>query len=372
MWCHSGSAKCHVLARYRMATFRLALTLATALWPAVALAQAAQAEPAATAISGFVQAAYHVDFMNPNGHREPLAFFVCYTPPGNTFVLHAAHIALTHSFDEHASATVEADAGYDATKTAAYPFNGSVFDIQEAYATYKAGLFSVIAGKFAGYEGSESIEGPTNPTITRGYSFNLAEPNTHTGVKFHLTSGAIDFGIGVVNGWDTLVDNNDMKTIIAKLGLTPDASLMISLNGTFGPETENVNDEQRLSIDLNGEWTLSEHVALRFQANFGMDGIGGGRERVYWYVFGIEPAYHGDVFTFGARAEFFRDPDGARASVGDASFFNLTLTPGWSLGHGFEARVELRGDYATRAIFGQNDDPKQLQISAAVAAEYVF
>jgi hypothetical protein len=326
---------------------------------------------ATTTVGGFVDAAFHVDFRTPDVNSEQLAPFVQYTPPGNTFVLHAAHLALTHAFSDQVSATVELDAGYDATKTSAYPFNGSFFDVQEAFATYRTGPVTVTAGKFAGYEGSESIEGPTNPTITRGLSFNLAEPNTHTGVKVHYTSGAVDVGVGVVNGWDVLVDNNAMKTIVAKIGFTNHA-LTINLNGTFGSETENVSDAQRLSLDLNGVWTLTDHFGLRFQLNYGTDGIGGDAPVVRWYVFGVEPEYAGDWFTFGGRAEFFRDPDGARAHLGDVSMFNITLVPGAILARDFRVRCEIRTDIASENVFGWNDEPTRLRLSAALAAAYVF
>jgi hypothetical protein len=340
--------------------------LAVVVWlPSVVLAQP-------TEVSGFVDAAYHVDFLNPDVKRDQIAPFLCYTPVGNTFVLHSAHLAITHAFNDSLSATIELDAGFDAPRTASYPFSGRLFDVQEAYATYSHGIFSVTAGKFAGYEGLEVIEGPLNPTITRGYSFNLAEPNTHTGVKAHLTGDTVDVGLGVVNGWDTIIDNNDAKTLIARLGVTPSESCEVNVNGTFGPELENIDDEYRLSVDLNGAWKASERFALGFQFNFGKDGIGGDAGTVSWYVFSLQPSYTGEVFTFGARAEFFRDPDGARAGLGDTSLFNLTLTPGMLLGRHFKLRCELRTDITTSPVFGKSADPRNLLLSAAVGVDYIF
>lgn len=319
---------------------------------------------AALAWSGFVDAAYHVDFTGD----APSAPFACYTPAGNTFVLHSAHLALAHAFSDALSATIELDAGYDAAKTAAYPFNGIPFDVQEAYATYRIGQFSLIAGKFAGNEGLEVIEGPLNPTITRGYSFNMAEPNTHTGLRVHFTTDQLDVGLGLVNGWDTLLDNNTGKTIIAKLGVTPNAAFNLNLNGTFGPELEDVDDVYRLSLDLDAVWSLRDAFELRLQANYGMDGIGT-RELVRWYVLGAQSVYENQSFKLGARAEFFADPDGARAGLGSASLLNLTLTPGVVLASRFELRAELRGDFALRGHFAH---ARRALASAALAAAYVF
>lgn len=324
-------------------------------------------------LSGFVEAAYHVDFSNPNVDQEQIPALNCYTPAGNTFVLHSAHLALSHAFNDEVSATLELDAGYDATKTAPYPFNGSFFDAQETYASYHTGHFSVTVGRFAGYEGLEVIEGPFNPTITRGYSYNMAEPNTHTGVKLHYTTDTIDLGLGGVNGWDTLVDNNTGKTLLWKLGVTPSDAFTINVNGTFGPEQDDVNDVYRLSLDLDASWTVCDRFELRFQTNYGMDGLGSGDAQVVrWYVFGLQSVYTTEMFKLGARAEFFGDPDGARAAMGPTNLINVTLTPGLILAQGFEVRAELRGDLSTGQPFRRGSHSDRGFISAAAAAAYIF
>jgi hypothetical protein len=272
---------------------------------------------------------------------------------------------------------IELDAGYDASKNTSFPFSSSLFDVQEAYLTYSSGIFSMTAGKFVTYEGIEVVEGPLNPTISRGFLFGLAEPVTHTGVKFHFTTETVDFGIGVVNGWDTITDNNNMKTIIFKLGLKPSDAFMVAFSGTFGSEAANISDEHRLSLDMTGAWTASDSFALWFQGNYGMDGIGGD-EQYKWFGFGLQPTYTSDAFSFGARAEIFSDPDDVRvvSGVADTTYFNVTLTPGFILAQGFKVRAELRADIATEDVLGNLDpidgDPGKIQITAALGAEYVF
>jgi len=335
----------------------------------------AETKPASSAgpsLSGHVQAGYHAELLGSGGQREQLAPLVQYTPAGNNFVLHAAHVALTQHLGESVLATIELDAGYDASKTSSYPFQNSFFDVQEAYASYVRGPFTLTAGKFTSYMGIEYIEGPLNANVTRGYSYNLAEPNTHTGVKLHYAHGALDLGLGVVNGWDTLVDNNGDKTIIWRFALTPSESFTINLNGTFGSETENDSSSKRLSLDLDGEWALSERWVLRFQANMGWDGIGGAPGIVRWYVCGLQPLYTGEVFTFGARAELFGDPDGARARLGNTRLINIALTPGVILTQSLRARLEARTDYATRRVFGKESALRHALVSLAVSAEYTF
>jgi hypothetical protein len=356
--------------------------------PAV-VAAPAPAEPAAEeeapatppTITGYVEAAYHIAFMNPK--QEPVPLHAFYDPTGNTFLLHAAHIAINHSFNENVSATIEIDAGFDAAANNSLDkWWGTAdsdtipFDVQEAYATYKSGIFSVIAGKFATYEGIEVVEGPLNPTITRGFLYGFAEPVTHTGVKFHFTGETVDFGIGLVNGWDKLVDNNNFKTFIFKLGLKPSESFMANLSGTFGAEGETTSLGHRLSLDLTGAWTASPSFALWFQANYGMDGIAADAgDTVKWFGIGLQPTYTSEAFTFGARVELFSDPDNARVAMADVdkgTYVNVTLTPGFILAQGFKARLELRADIATEDVLGKPDDLGGFQLTGAVGAEYVF
>ena len=341
-----------------------------------------EAPTPAPTFSGYVEAAYHINFSNPkNQDLVPLMGY--YTPGGNTFVLHAAHLAINHSFNDNVSATIEIDAGFDASLNQSFPFNntadtpfGNYFDVQEAYATYKSGIFSLIAGKFATYEGIEVIEGPLNPTISRGYLYGLAEPVTHTGLKMHFTGDTVDFGIGLVNGWDAIVDNNNFKTFIFKLGLKPSDAFMVALSGTFGAEQASTALGHRLSLDLTGAWTASETFALWFQANYGMDNIGadsGNPDTVSWFGIGLQPTYTSEMFTFGGRLELFSDPDGARTGFGpDGTFINVTLTPGFILAQGFKVRAELRADIATEKYIGDINDPGKVQFTGALGAEYVF
>jgi len=352
--------------------------------PTPAEAPAEEAPTPAPTFSGFVETAYHINFSNPR-NQDPVPLMTYYTPGGNTFVLHAAHLAVNHSFNDNVSATIELDAGYDASLNQSYPFSankngtfGNYFDVQEAYATYKSGIFSLIAGKFVTYEGIEVIEGPMNPTISRGYLYAYAEPITHTGVKLHFTGEKVDFGIGLVNGWDTLTDNNNFKTFVFKLALKPSDAFMVALSGTFGAEQASTAYGQRLSLDLTGSWTASESFALWFQGNYGMDNIAAKSGRpgtVSWFGIGLQPTYTSDMFTFGGRLELFNDPDNARVAftgVDKGTYVNVTLTPGFILAQGFKVRAELRADIATEKVLGDVNDPGKVQFTGAVGAEYVF
>jgi Putative beta-barrel porin-2, OmpL-like. bbp2 len=361
--------------------------------------QEAEAEEAADplpTVNGFVEAGYHLDLSiaNPASVPVPLRSYDSWN--GNTFLLHNAHLAIAHSFTEEVSAVIEIDAGSDPAITGGYSLAkpavdadgatiatvaGAVyaFDVQEAYAKYSKSGFSLTAGKFATYEGIEVIEGPLNPTFTRGFLYGLAEAFTHVGLKAHYTTeSGFDIGVGLVNGWDLWVDNNDWKTIIAKVGYAGD-KLFVTVSGSFGSE-QTSDENPRLSLDLTGGILLGA-LTINFQGNFdsenqaGLDiDADGTPDDATWYGFGVQPVYAGDVFTFGARIEYFGDPEGARTFlVEDGGYLNITLTPGVKLAQAFWLRFEGRADFVvggkpTKDVL--ND--KASQITLGLGASYLW
>jgi hypothetical protein len=352
--------------------------------PAVEAAPAAPPAGPPPAVTGYVESAYHLDVSKPRTAMVPLRSYD--TRNGNTFLLHGAHIAINHSFSPDVSATVEFDAGSDAaiTNGSAPPYGAYAFDVQEAYAKYSHSGFTLTAGKFVTYEGIEVIEGPMNPTLTRGYLFGMAEPFTHIGAKAHYSpDGKWDMGIGVVNGWDQWIDNNDWKTIIARIGYA-DPSFFIGLSGSFGSEQPGKNSNDRLSLDLTGGAIVSD-TTLNFQGNFGTEKFGPGMTDT-WFGLGFQPVYKKDAFSFGARAEWFYDKHGTRIAVPPLSMgvlnpvekgniLNIAVTPGYTLAEHFTLRFEPRIDVALGGDVGGDKkylDGKKIVFSLGLGAHYIF
>jgi hypothetical protein len=354
--------------------------------PAETVAVVVEAPPAAPAaipptITGYVEAGYSLNFsdMNPS-HAVPMRV---YDPGGNSFALHAAHLAISHKFTDAISAVIEIDAGRDAAATSGlqvYPWGRQsqfAFDIQEAYANYASGMWTLTAGKFVTYEGIEVIEGPLNPTITRGFLFGYAEPFTHTGVKLHFQPvDEFNIGVGVVNGWDLISDNNATKTVIARAAWTPSTKFFAALSGSIGGEQADTNAHPRSSLDLTGAITPSEHFQLWYQGNFGAEKIpvmGTGLVKATWWGVGLQPVVTEGAFSLGGRLEYFADPKGVRTGLGTSGkFFNVTVTPGIKLADAFKLRAEFRADIAADKVLGKPQDPKKTQFTGALSAEYSF
>lgn len=339
-------------------------------------AVAQDAPSPAPSISGHVEAGYYVVASEPGGQGTssvPTRSFDA--DARNTFLLNVAHLAVSHSLSDQVSATIEFDAGSDASVVS----GGNLFDVQEAYLTYKPSGFSLTVGKFVTYEGIEVIEGPDNPTVTRGYLFGLAEPYAHVGAKAHYTTDAYDIGVGVVNGWDTLIDNNASKMVMFRVGATPSDMFGVGVSGyaAIGSD-EGDGDRDLISIDVTGSAQVSEAVQLLFQGNWGTQKEPVGPDEGDWFGVGVQPVYTSGDFTFGSRVEYFKDADGVRTGLADeVSMLNVTFTPGYALGGGFTTRLEYRVDVVLDGTLGGIDTKDLLggersQHSVAVGFHYAF
>jgi len=312
-----------------------------------------------------------------------------YDTPTNSFLLHSASVQLAHAFSQDVSAVINLDAGSDAAVTGGAG-GAYAFDVREAYAKYSHSGFTVTAGKFVTYEGIEVIQGPLNPTLTRGYLFGFAEPFTHIGVKAHYNiDNKADIGIGVVNGWDKWIDDNDWKTLIFRAGITPTDTFFAALSGTYGSEQgttsaapanmSHKNSNGRLSLDLTGG-VIAGDFTLNFQGNFGTEkNVAPGLNDTWWGV-GLQPVYKKDQFSFGGRVELFGDKNGSRTPgisiPGKSTLLNITLTPGVTLAEHFTTRLEYRADIALAGAGGPGAknlfNGKSTQHTIGLGAHYIF
>jgi hypothetical protein len=335
---------------------------------------AAEAEAESTSlaptISGFIDGTYNYNFNRPAAGVTP---FHTYTAPHHSFLLNAAHVALTGS-DGTVSYAVEIDAGTDAFVNTL----DDDFDVQEAWVSYTSDIgLGFKAGKFVTFNGIEVIESGSNPTISRGFLFGLAEPFTHVGaLATYKISDQMDVAAGVVNGWDVVVDNNSTKTMVGKFGLTLEQVVLV-LSAYTGPEQTLNNDDWRTTFDATAVVKLGM-VDLWLQANIGTeenagDGPVADPGDATWTGVGVQPVFRlTEQLTLGARAELFSDNDGARTGL-DQTLFNLSVTPGYALTRNLIVRAEGRVDVSSEDVYLDTDgEASSSQIIALAEALLVF
>ncbi len=324
-----------------------------------------------TALSGYIDTQYAFNVARP---ASGVNLFYSYSAQHNTISLNAAHLAIHGEVDVDSTKrraltyTVELDAGTDAVINTSNgvpvaPGNTYKVDVQEAYGTFKQGDWGIRAGKFVTFAGIEVIESPSNPTISRGYLFGLAEPFTHTGAEvFYQATHKVDVHVGVVNGYDVMLDNNRGKTLVVKVGIAPSDSSFVTISGYAGPE---VGSNWREMLDVTGQ-VKSGKLALNYQANFGTETAASLMgERATWFGGSVQPLVQlTDQFALGARAELLMDNNGAKTgglgvnpsnTEGRLMLINVSVTPGYKLSEHFMLRGEARLDIADQEVYVDHD-----------------
>jgi hypothetical protein len=266
--------------------------------------------------------------------------------------------------------------------------SGEDFDLVDAFLTIKIPHeilpvdTTVKIGKWETHHGAEVIHGPVNTQFSRSYLFGYAIPFTHTGVMVDTAwlqrpegkGELVGTGLGVVNGWDNVKDNNDAKSWMAQLRFTPCDFFETHAEAMFGPEQANNESDWRGLIDINATVKAPKDTPLEgfsISGNYDYGGEDGGAAT------GAGPATGGYATWFGFagylrydfvrteylkkwfvafRGEFFDDEDGARtAIVSGAEFMELTTTIGFRPWESLLLRLEHRYDKADDEVFSDGD-----------------
>ena len=275
--------------------------------------------------------------------------------------------------------------------------DGGEVELEEGYLVYApdwAGGWSVKAGKFVTLLGSEVIEAPSNMNYSRSFLFGFAIPFTHTGVLFSPPLGdQFAASIGVVNGWDNVVDNNDGKTLLGGVTWTASPMFSLAVNGTFGPEQKNTSSNPRGVADVVSTITL-DPLTISLNGDYGHENqaaLNGGSEK--WYGFsGILGLALKDLTGLPAgvylRGEVFKDDGGGRTGT-DQTLSEVTLTGKYFITDHFTLWAEFRHDHSDASVFAKNGtivtppvlpatEPtitpvtKDNQNTVSIAASYVF
>ncbi|MGH7815217.1 MAG: outer membrane beta-barrel protein [Candidatus Binataceae bacterium] len=272
-------------------------------------------------------------------------------------------------------------------------------DPTQFYLTYTAPVGNGInlkAGRMVTLLGEETVNTPENLNYNESKSllFGYAIPFTVTGVRaqyqFNEYFGAT---LGVVNGWDDIVDNNAGKTLEGQIALNnKDKSLAFTLSGIWGAEEINRSSSKRMDLDPIVTWKpqFLQNVTLIDEFNWGHQtgpvtvfpavtsypnsgacpqygnnlacnpiNPNGGfivNHAVQWYGDAAYIVYdYSDALEFATRGEWFKDPDGARTglrqTLGEVTETLSYKIPGVS---GLLTRLEYRHDESSAHPFFSN------------------
>ncbi len=326
-------------------------------------------EASGVEISGYIDTSYTYSSLGEVTNRV-------FDNQPNSFNLNMIGLSISKLPAQGFGGAVVLNAGEDANVTASSGTGGSdEFDVQQAYVNYSSGSTQLMFGKFATLQGAEVIESKDNWNFSRSILFGYAIPFTHTGARASFAvSDALGLTIGVNNGWDNLVDDNDAKSLELQAAFAPAENWFINIQGMIGNEVVAAGSEQRTLIDVVAGYDASDSLSFLFNADFGSQdkGAAGGKDADWSGYAGYVNYKFSPRWRLAGRFEYFKDDDGFRSGTSQ-DWKEGTLTLAYMPMDGVELRGEARRDTSDEKVFLDDDgDLNKDQNTFAVEALYSF
>jgi hypothetical protein len=332
-------------------------------------------------VTGLVDVYYGANFSDPASRSNKLRNFDI---PANQVNFSLAEITLQKKPEPIGFRLV---AGFGTTSDIVHgiaPYGTSAYNamtnIQQAYLTAVIPVgnsLTVDAGEFVTHMGNEVIESKDNWNYSRSLLFAWAIPYYHTGVRltYPFTSN-LSMAVHVVNGWNSVLDNNGEKSTGLTLNYAPTASTGIILNVIDGFEQPAGLDVGKKTVfDLILSQQMSEAFSLVLNADYG-------RERL---VTGL-PVWEG-VALYGryvvnaksavsVRGEIFSDREGYATGLATPNLvvMEVTGTYEYRFAESLLLRGEARYDFANSPVFDKktnvNADKDQFTLLMGLVAVF--
>ena len=336
----------------------------------------------------------------------------------NSFILNLANLHFERAPESGLGFVADLDFGetadvvnnttyFDSTSTG----NGTnFFDARQFYLTYTVPVGSGIkvqAGRFVTLHGAEVIKAYNNLNynISNSILFGFAIPFTHTGImgSYALTD-QLTVNLGLVNGWDNVVDNNDGKSFHGMFTYAPDPKFSIAISGTYGPEqsthavTDNLGNtltvhagrSKRLMVTTLITVKPTDELTLILDHNYGNESDvvprNGLLRTAQWNgAAGYIIYAFTDSLSATLRAEIFADMDGMRTLAGEvgtipgiapgnqATYYEFTPTLTYKIVDGLLWRNEYRHDESdSKKVFPHQRNFARGQDTVATELVYTF
>src|SRR5438477_8832900 len=372
-----------------------------------ALEAALKKNPLGLTIGGMIVGSYQYDLNDPQEGNKGTVGNRSFEKDHNTFSLDLFQLQVSRAPGENGVGFVtKINFGKVAERMAAdWDGDGTIgnvaeeqnsIELEEAYITYNFPGFPDLqlkGGKFVTLLGAEVIESPLNYNISHSLAFSFSIPFTHTGLLMsYAFAPQFKATLGVVNGWDNVIDSNDGKTVTGSLAFAPADQFSFALNGLYGAEQPSRGDSKRGIIDVVATIKPVDNLTLSLNYDYGnetdlgppaLNGVlSKGNTTEEWQAFSGVVAYDlPDVLAvpigFAVRGEYFDDSNGTRlpgATFGrDQNTWEVTSTFKVVLAEGLMARAEYRYDKAKDPVFLRNVGGVQKdQQTLAAELSYVF
>ncbi len=220
-------------------------------------------------------------------------------------------------------------------------------------------------GNFNTFLGYEVISPVGNFNYSTSYMFSYG-PFSHTGIKADYSIN-YDWSVlfAVMNNTDATEFNFDNNyTLGAQVGFKG-----TYLNFLYGKQGGSL--EATFQVDIITGFNLTDTFFLGLNSTYNTT------NDTTFYGVALYPQYSfSDLFTLGARAEYFAEIEGGAGAIGgynpegDANVFAFTLTGSYNIA-GLTIKPELRIDSTSEETFLDSDlDPSKSLSSFVLAAIY--
>jgi hypothetical protein len=329
-------------------------------------------------LTGLVDSYYQVNTNHPSDRTSQLRSF---DGPNSQFTLNLIELTLDKGVDKDSPLGYRLAVGYGNamnTVNASDPGGiGFAQYLKEAYVSYLAPVgkgLQIDAGKFVTPHGAEVIESNQNWNYSRGLLFSYAIPYYHFGLraKYAFNSKYALSGY-VVNGWNSVVDNNVGKTYGVGFGWTPTKKLSITQNYMAGPETAGVTANWRQLSDTVISYAATSKLSLMANVDYGRgDRVEGIANPVDWSgVAGYARYAFTPQLALAARYEYYNDHDGF--TTGTKQHINgFTGTLERRIASHLISRFEVRHDQSSADVFQTTDKLAKSQTTVTGGLVFVL
>lgn len=349
-------------------------------------------------LTGFVDVGVVWNFDRPdnglNGSVPAGGSVRAFDRRSRSFYLHNAQLSLRRDATKEliTGYHVELSLGSDANVIAPFPSsNTDYFDVQEANVQILAPVGSgldVRIGKFATLAGYEVIESKDNYNYSRSLPFLFAIPFTHTGVRASYQAiETVKLTLGINNGWDSLEDNNDAKTLEFQALVTPTPWLTLSGVVYYGAEKTlfvggHDPGDKRWLIDLVATvsnipglpgWTFGANLDLGEEEASSVTDPG---DDASWMGLAFYAKWQiNEPWAVAARFSLLDDSDAFRTggfAGEDNQLSEITLTVEYRITKDTIARLEFRHDMSDEDVFLDHQSADDSQSTLGVEFILVF
>ena len=309
----------------------------------------------------------------------------------NHFMLNALAVVLDRPYDPaklSAGFHTELLLGQNANLIKSGGFDlGAQGDIPHLYVTLNVPTASgngvqFKAGRIPTLMGLEVIETVANPNWSEGNQFIYVENFTGLGVSVETKFNRyVDAQFRVINGWDQVHDNNSHKSLMGRVGISPDALTSVGIVGFWGPEEADNNTANRYGVE-GLIWRKLGKAAVWVQGDYGKEqanpALPDSTQDATWWALGGWATYDfSSAFGLALRADYVNDENGARSSFN--GLVGFPANTGQKFGSGTATlnirawpnavvRPEVRYDRSTLTAFDSRKD----QLTVALAVAYLF